>query len=166
MTPGPDNWTSVALQHVGITVSDIDAAVWFWSAFLGRQPRARARLDRPYLSSIVGYEDVTIEAAFFAIAPDTELEILEYQDIDGQPVAEVSANPGHMHLCLAVSDVHAAYEGALKAGAGAVKGAGPVRIDGGPKEGAWAVYLRVPPDSHTLELYQCRGVRVSPDQTP
>ncbi len=166
MTPGWDNWSPVALQHVGITVSDVDVSVRFWSAFLGRQPRARARLNRPYLSSIVGYKDVAIEAAFFAIAPDTELEILEYQDIDWQPVAEASANPGHMHLCLAVSDVHAAYEGALKAGAGAVKGAGPVRIDGGPNEGAWAVYLRVPPDSHTLELYQRRGEQVGPAQIP
>ncbi len=43
LTPGPDNWSSVALQHVGITVSDVDASVRFWSAFLGRRPRARAR---------------------------------------------------------------------------------------------------------------------------
>ncbi|HXW80519.1 MAG TPA: hypothetical protein VEJ84_13525 [Acidimicrobiales bacterium] len=92
-------WSSVAFQHIGITVSDIDGAVRFWGAFLGRQPRARARLDRPYLSTITGYKNVVIEAAFFAIAPGTELEILEYQDIPGSAVAEASANPGHMHLC-------------------------------------------------------------------
>jgi catechol 2,3-dioxygenase-like lactoylglutathione lyase family enzyme len=157
LSSGPRSWSSVALQHVGITVSDIDEAVRFWSSFLGRQPRARARLDRPYLSSIVGYPDIAIEAAFFALAPDTELEILEYQDVVREAVAEASANPGHMHLCLAVSDIHSAYESALKAGARAVKGAGPVPIDGGPNKGAWAVYLRVPPDSHTFELFQRRA---------
>jgi catechol 2,3-dioxygenase-like lactoylglutathione lyase family enzyme len=150
-------WTSVAFQHIGITVSDIAEAVRFWGAFLGRQPRARARLDRPYLSTITGYQDLVIEAAFFAIAPGTELEILEYQDISREAVAEASANPGHMHLCLAVDDIHAAYEDALDAGAQPLNGAGPVRIDGGPNEGAWATYLRVPPDNHTFELWQRRS---------
>jgi catechol 2,3-dioxygenase-like lactoylglutathione lyase family enzyme len=149
-------WTSAALQHVGISVSDIDVAVRFWTAFLGRPPRARARLDRPYLSTIVGYKEVAIEAAFFAIAPDTELEILQYQDIEWSPNPEASANPGHMHLCLAVTDIRAAYDDAIRAGARSVSG-GPVHIDGGPNRGAWALYLRVPPDNHTFELYQRRG---------
>ncbi len=129
-----NGWRSVTLQHVGISVSDIDAAVRFWTAFLGRPPRARARLDRPYLSTIVGYKEVAIEAAFFAIAPDTELEILQYQDIDWDLNPEASANPGHMHLCLAVTDIRAAYEDAIRAGARSVSGS-PVRIDGRAQRG-------------------------------
>jgi catechol 2,3-dioxygenase-like lactoylglutathione lyase family enzyme len=147
-------WSVVALQHVGISVSDIGIAVRFWENFLRRQARARSLLDRPYLSSIVGYDNITIKAAFFELAPGSELEILEYQNVDAHANDDASANPGHMHICLAVSDIDAAFESAVKAGARPLNGVGPVEIDGGPNAGASALYLRVPPDGHTLELYQ------------
>ena len=56
LTPGPDNWSSVALQHVGITVSDVDASVRFWSAFLGRRPRARP-VTGPGLDQVLSLTD-------------------------------------------------------------------------------------------------------------
>ncbi|HXW80518.1 MAG TPA: hypothetical protein VEJ84_13520 [Acidimicrobiales bacterium] len=65
-----------------------------------------------------------------------------------------------------MDDIQAAYKDALEAGAHPLHAAGPVRIDGGPNEGAWAVYVRVPPDNHTFELWQRRGERPEGQQSP
>jgi catechol 2,3-dioxygenase-like lactoylglutathione lyase family enzyme len=142
------------VHHVGLTVSELDAALAFWERFLGVQARWQTVLDRPYIATHVGYPGVRIRAAFVDLPGSLALELLDYQNIPRAPLAEGSANPGHAHLCLTVADVQSAFERALACGARAVNPGGPVDVDAGPNEGARASYLRVPPDWHTLELIQ------------
>jgi catechol 2,3-dioxygenase-like lactoylglutathione lyase family enzyme len=142
------------VHHVGMTVSNLDAALAFWEAFIGRSPRWKARLDRPYLGRNVGYPGVTIDAAFLDLPGGTTLELLEYRDVPRTALPELSGNPGHVHLCLGVTDIQATFARALAAGARPVYPGGPQEVDGGPNRGAVAVYLRIPPDSASLELFQ------------
>jgi catechol 2,3-dioxygenase-like lactoylglutathione lyase family enzyme len=142
------------VHHVGLSVSDLDAALAFWERFLGVEARWQAVLERPYIARHVGYPGVRIRAAFVDLPGSGILELLEYQAVDRTPIAEDSANPGHAHLCLAVDDVQAVFERALGCGARPVNPDGPVDVDAGPNKGARASYLRVPPDWHTLELFQ------------
>jgi catechol 2,3-dioxygenase-like lactoylglutathione lyase family enzyme len=144
----------VGTHHVGMSVSDLEASLAFWQAFLGVEPRWRATLDRPYLGEHVGYPGVQIDAAFVDLPGGGVLELLDYRDVARAAVDERSANPGHVHLCLTVSDMEDAWRRALDAGARPVRPAGPVEVDGGPNRGARAAYLRVPPDGATLELFQ------------
>jgi catechol 2,3-dioxygenase-like lactoylglutathione lyase family enzyme len=142
------------LHHVGMSVSDLDAALAFWEDFLGVRARWQTVLERPYIGRHVGYPGVRIRAAFVDLPGSGVLELLDYREVDRSPTDERSANPGHVHLCLAVADAQAAFERAVGCGARPVHPDGPVDVDAGPNKGARASYLRVPPDWHTLELLQ------------
>lgn len=80
------------------------------------------------------------------------LEILEYLIPDKHPNPPDTANPGNVHICLAVDDIGAMRERALACGAVPVS-PGPVEVTVGPNAGARACYLR-DPDGITLELLQ------------
>ena len=142
------------MHHVGISVSDLGAALAFWARFLDVEPRWETVLERPYIGEHVGYPNVRIRAAFVDLPGSVILEVLEYQAVEWTPVDEGSANPGHVHLCLQVDDVESVFGRALACGARPVRPEGPVDVDAGPNRGARASYLRVPPDWHTLELFQ------------
>lgn len=142
------------IHHVGMSVSDLDQAAAFWEAFLGAPPRSRTTLDRPYLGRHVGYPGVVIDAAFFELPDGALLELLDYRVPSRHRNPDASANPGHVHLCLAVDDAVAAFKHAVDCGARPVCPDGPVTVDGGPNRGAVVAYLRIPPDAATLELYQ------------
>jgi glyoxylase I family protein len=141
-------------HHVGMSVSDLDASLAFWERFLGVKARWQTVLDRPYIGRHVGYPGVRLRAAFVGLPGWGILELLEYQAVERAPIDEGSANPGHAHLCLAVADVQAVFERAVACGARPVNPDGPVDVDSGPNKGARVSYLRVPPDWHTLELFQ------------
>src|SRR6266516_4089661 len=114
------------VHHVGLTVSELDAALAFWERFLGVQARWQTVLDRPYIGRHVGYPEVRIGAAFVDLPGSVVLELLDYRNVERVPTGEGSANPGHAHLCLPVEDVQSAFERALACGARPVQPAGPV----------------------------------------
>lgn len=137
-----------------MSVSDLGVALAFWERFLDVEARWRTVLERPYIARHVGYPRVRIQAAFVDLPGSGILELLDYRNVERHRLEEGSANPGHAHLCLAVDDVRATFERALACGARPVNPDGPVEVDAGPNQGAKASYLRVPPDWHTLELFQ------------
>jgi catechol 2,3-dioxygenase-like lactoylglutathione lyase family enzyme len=136
-----------------MSVADLDAALGFWTAFLGVEPRWRTVLDRPYLGRHVGYPGVRIDAAFVDLPGGVVLELLAYRVEERAPNPEATANPGNVHLCLAVDDAGAAWARAVAAGARPVVAEGPVDVDGGPNAGARAAYLRIH-DGISLELFE------------
>ena len=142
------------MHHVGLTVSNLDASLAFWERFLDTPCRVRAVLDRPYLGTHVGYPGVEIEIAVLDLPGGNLLELLEYRIEERATIGEETANPGHMHICLAVDDIQEVWRRAMACGARPVVAEGPVDVDGGPNKGARTSYLRVPPDWSTLELIQ------------
>jgi catechol 2,3-dioxygenase-like lactoylglutathione lyase family enzyme len=147
----------LGVHHVGLTVSDLDAALSFWEGFLGRPAKARLLLERKYTQELVGIPGVKIQAAFIDIGDGSALELLAYQTDVGASLPPQSNNPGHVHLCLKVTDMDSAYGRAEFLGGQIVSKDGPVLIDSGPNVGTRAVYMRVPPDFHTVELFQVAG---------
>jgi catechol 2,3-dioxygenase-like lactoylglutathione lyase family enzyme len=145
--------TATGVHHVGMSVADLDAALAFWQAFLGVEPRWQTILDRPYLGRHVGYPGVAIDAAFVDLPGGTVLELLAYRVEAKVQNPEETANPGNMHLCLHVEDAEAAWRRAVALGARPVVAEGPVDVDAGPNKGARAAYLRIH-DGITLELFQ------------
>ncbi len=145
---------STGVHHVGMSVSDLNDALAFWERFLGVEARWQTVLERPYIGRHVGYPGVRIRAAFVDLPGSGVLELLDYRDVDRSPTDEGSANPGHVHLCLAVGDIDGVFDRAVGCGARPVNPDGPVDVDAGPNKGARVSYLRVPPDWHTLELFQ------------
>lgn len=148
--------TSTHVHHVGMSVRDLSEALSFWEQLLDRPARWKTRLDGAYLGHHVGYPGLNIEAAFVDLPGGVVLELLEYQLPDRTDNPEATANPGNVHLCLAVMDCQSAWERAVALGARPILPSGPVQIDVGPNTGAYASYLRVH-DGITLEFYQPRA---------
>src|SRR5262249_54586390 len=109
---------------------------------------------RPYLGRVVGYPGVSIKAAFVDLPDGGVIELLDYHQVkDRVANPEATANPGNVHLCLAVSDAATLWRPAVACGARAVGGDGPADIDGGPNKGSRSGYLRIH-DGVTMELFQ------------
>ena len=142
-----------AVHHIGMTVASLKTALKFWEEFLGRPARWTTVLDRPYLSRVVGYPAVAIDAAFIDLPGGAVIELLDYRVADRSANPEATANPGNVHLCVRVDDAGASWRRAVACGARPVSPDGPVDIDGGPNIGARAAYLRIH-DGITLELFQ------------
>lgn len=136
-----------------MSVADLDEALAFWHAFLDVRPRWRTVLDSPYLGRHVGYPGVRIDAAFVELPGGIVLELLDYDLADKATNTEATANPGNVHLCLAVEDAATAWDRAVAAGARPMVAEGPITVDAGPNRGAQAAYLRIH-DGITLELFQ------------
>jgi catechol 2,3-dioxygenase-like lactoylglutathione lyase family enzyme len=142
-----------AVEHIGVSVSDLDAALAFWEPFLGRRGRRRV-FDFAEVGEITGYPGVTLSSAFLDLPGGVVLELIDYQVDKPAPAdPEASATPGHLHFALEVDDIDGAARHAVSCGARLVSD-GPVLVDSGPFAGAQALYLRVPPDSQTVELLQ------------
>jgi hypothetical protein len=135
-----------------MSVASIDDALAFGENFLGVRARLRTTVDQPYLGKIVGNPGLSINAAFVDLPGGVILELLDYQ-VDKRANPEATANPGNIHLCLAVEDAGAAWEHAVDCGAKPVRSEGPVEIDHGSNTGARVAYLRIH-DGITLELFQ------------
>ena len=141
------------VAHVGMTVSDLDAAIAFWERLLGQPPSTTPVLERPYVGDLVGIPGVRIRAAFFDLAQRVRLELLEYATEPRESSHLHHSRPGHAHVCLWTPDADAAWAWAVECGAEPVDRTGPVEIDAGQHKGLRAAYLRVPPDGHVLELF-------------
>lgn len=103
--PGPAGYDGLKLDHIGIAVANLEAALRPYREALGLAPER--------------VEDVPSEgvrAAFFALG-DTYLELLEPLDASG-PIAGFLAKRGEgiHHLAVAVPDVEAAMARAQAAG--------------------------------------------------
>jgi len=142
-----------AVHHIGVSVGFLDEALRFWEPFLGRAATWRTILNRPYLAEIIGIPGVRIDGAFIDLPGGVILELLEYQNAERQPHSPATANPGNVHICLAVENADAAWRRAIECGATPVRREGPVEVDDGPNKGARVAYLRIH-DGVTLEVYQ------------
>ena len=87
-----------------MSVASIDEALAFWERFLGAPALWRELLNRPYLAKIIGIPGVSIKGAFVELPGGVILELLDYEAPDKRGNPETTANPGNIHLCLAVED--------------------------------------------------------------
>jgi len=149
----PEDQPITGVAHVGMTVSDLDAAMAFWERFLGQPASATTVLDRPYVGELVGIRGVRIRAAFFELGQRVRLELLQYGSGAHKPSALHHSEPGHAHVCLWTTNADDAWAWAVDCGAEPVDPTGPVAIDAGQHKGLRAAYLRVPPDGHVVELF-------------
>jgi catechol 2,3-dioxygenase-like lactoylglutathione lyase family enzyme len=145
--------TGRGIDHIGLTVRDIDRSVDFYRLVLQREPIHRGDYDDPFVSQEVGYENADLRTAFFEL-PDSEakLELLQYRNPQGTPNDPETCNPGNVHVALLVRDVRSEFE-RLQQGGVEFRQPEPVRIPLGPYEGGFSVYFR-DPDGISVQLLQ------------
>ncbi|HWY61200.1 MAG TPA: VOC family protein [Rhizomicrobium sp.] len=138
-----------SLRHAGIVVSDLDRALYFYCDLLGLTLARRMQESGPFVSSILGMENVEVETAKLAGEDGSQLELLAFI----QPVADLAPPPslirrGPTHIALTVRNLDSLY--ARMAAQGVNFTTAPrVSVDGGAK----VTFCR-DPDGTYLELVE------------
>ena len=139
-------------HHTGLTVSSLERSLAFYRDVLGLEevftwnPKAR------YIGELVGYPDVDLHASILKV-PGSEffLELLEYRNIDQQPIDPANGNTGTAHIAFFVDDLDTTYADLVSQGVPSVSA--PVTPTIGPNEGGRVVYM-IDPDGFRVELIQ------------
>ena len=97
-------------HHVGITVSDLDRAVDFYTETFGLDVAAEFAVGGAAFADAVDVENATADFAHLvADGGETVVELVAY-DPAGEPTDDAALNrPGAIHLGLSVDDVEAFY---------------------------------------------------------
>lgn len=141
------------LNHVGITVSNLERSIEFYTSLgFGQPPEDWVfTIQGAWLSKLVAEPDAVIRVAFLPFDDGTVLELLEYQDPVGEERnTKPNRDAGAMHVALNVEDVDAFYEGHK---ATLTFNSEPQRVEMGPWAGNKVVYLQ-DPDGTPVELVQ------------
>jgi catechol 2,3-dioxygenase-like lactoylglutathione lyase family enzyme len=104
------------LEHVGIVVDDLPAAIEFF-VNLGLEPGGKGQVEGSWVDRIIALDDVKAELAMLR-TPDGqgEIELVKFHSPPTQPgdPHAPSNTPGLRHLAFLVEDIDAVVEG-LKA---------------------------------------------------
>lgn len=100
------------LNHIGITVSNLERAIEFYTTLGIQQPPAEwiFPISGEWLSKMVREEDAHVRVAFLPISDGVVLELLEYQTPEGEKTnTKPNRDAGAMHIALNVDDVDEVY---------------------------------------------------------
>jgi lactoylglutathione lyase len=140
-----------ALNHVSVTVKDLDQSLRFYRDLLSLTQLGRGEIAAPHLDRIIGLGHVRLRWAELDLGGGQILELFQYLEPAGSPLVQRTADPGSVHLALNVADIHQVH--AHLTSAGITTRSEPVQIPAGNWAGAWSAYV-VDPDGVTVELVQ------------
>jgi catechol 2,3-dioxygenase-like lactoylglutathione lyase family enzyme len=140
------------INHVNVSVADMDVALTFWEHGLGLPLLGRGRVEYPHLDEIVGLPDTCIEWAELRVDDGSLVELFRYHRPAGSPVDPAVNNPGTTHFAFEVDDVDAVVRRLQSLG---VPTASPsaVTMPFGDWKGWRCIYVREP-NGVTVELLQ------------
>lgn len=139
------------LDHVGFSVSNMERSVDWYTFLLEEPPTLRGIWDVEYVSRVVGYPGLVLDAALWNLPGGNVLELLEYKHPKPGRVDMETYNVGNGHLCLVVDDLAAEFE--RLQGRAEFRNFEPVDIPWGHFAGGRSCYIR-DPDGISIELLQ------------
>ncbi|MFE4517849.1 VOC family protein [Kitasatospora sp. NPDC056783] len=110
----PMNLTRAA--HVGISVSDLDASIAFYTALTGREPVAEGTMHSVPFGGSQGLPVAKLRYATINLDNSLGIDLIQFQEPVGERTNGVANRPGSMHLCLRVDDFDAVYRRMREAG--------------------------------------------------
>lgn len=142
-----------SIDHIGLTVGDLERSIAFYCAVLDCVVRERAVIGGEEMQSLTGVADTVIHTADLQLADGGLLELLQYVGPASAELAQHRHEAGHSHLAFRVEDVDAARGRALRAGARDCSA--PVLLDepGSSWDRARVCYAR-DPDGRTIEFVE------------
>jgi catechol 2,3-dioxygenase-like lactoylglutathione lyase family enzyme len=146
--------TARRIDHVGVTVSDLDRALAFYCGVLGLRHLGTSTLDDPDLAALLGLDGARVTIADLDSGDGRVVELIQYHAPASAAIAYASSSPASMHIALGVDDLDAARRRLDEAGATVIS-TQPLTITdpGGRWDGAICLYIR-DPDGAILELVQ------------
>jgi catechol 2,3-dioxygenase-like lactoylglutathione lyase family enzyme len=135
----------LGVWHFSFTVSDLDAAVDFYTGLLGFRCVHRQEQRNEYTSSLVGFPGAHLRVAQLAVPGQSrgisthDLELVQYLHPLGGPRRNTIRDAGQAHLALTVEDIHSLYAELTEAGVEFFSA--PNFITAGVNAGGYAVYF-------------------------
>jgi glyoxylase I family protein len=136
------------IDHLGLTVPDIDAAIEFYSTAIGGQlafrlgpfdSRELSQGDEDWTAAHVRVPDALYDVAMMSFAGGPSIEFLQYKRPQGRTEPPRNNDAGGVHIAFEVSDLDAAIERVVQHGG--VAQAGPIVVPAGSDEnGSWAAF--------------------------
>ncbi|OJX67070.1 MAG: hypothetical protein BGO95_10080 [Micrococcales bacterium 73-13] len=134
-----------AIDHIGLTVPDLEAAIEFYTKALGGRvlyrlgpfdSRAMSEGDEDWTGTHVAVPDALYNIAFVGFGDGRPIEFFEYLRPAGNPSAPRNNDVGGHHIAFVVSDIPKAVEQILAHGG--TEAAQPILVPAGEDEsGAW-----------------------------
>jgi catechol 2,3-dioxygenase-like lactoylglutathione lyase family enzyme len=140
------------IDHAGITVASLEAALHFYRDLLGLRVTDQGEDSGPELDAITGLSGMSVRYAELDLGAGQLLELIEFRAPEGRRLAQGPGDPGASHLALRVDDLDALYARLLAAGVMA-PGRPTTITASSPWNGARCVYVE-DPDGRTVELVQ------------
>ena len=140
------------LDHIAVTVSDMERSLAFYCDLLGLKEVERHRLEGETISKMAGKPDVIMEVVRLE-APETPgvmLDLQQYVAPEGKVSDAQLGDVAQSHFCFGVPDVWASYRDLQAKGVEFVSE--PVSFD--LEWGIVYVVFFKDPDGFTLELMQ------------
>jgi catechol 2,3-dioxygenase-like lactoylglutathione lyase family enzyme len=141
--------TARSIDHVGVSVPDLDEAVEYFEDVLGAELvyRATPPIDESvsdWMERNLGvHPDTTMRLAKLRLGPNVMVELLDYDDPTGRDEAPKNSDNGASHICFYVDDMEAALEYFEDVPDTEVLGDARLAEEG-PEEGQTFVYVTTP----------------------
>lgn len=145
--------TVTGVDHVSITVADLDRSLEFYQGLLGLTVRDRGEVDPALIERMTGISGAVV--TFVDVELGSRLLELLHYDTAGPapPVTARLSQPGGIHFGLGVDDAQAVYERLAGAGVKPLSPPVPLPEDGSDWAGSLVFYVR-DPDGVTVEIAQ------------
>jgi catechol 2,3-dioxygenase-like lactoylglutathione lyase family enzyme len=149
--------TVTRIDHVGITVSDVDRALGFYRDLLGLRVIADQIVSESEVAELLGLDSVQLRIADLDSGDGRIVELIQYLEPLGRRITYESSDSPTTHIAFTVGDLATVGERLTRAGATIVSRR-PIAISepGGSFDGAVCLYVR-DPDGVILELVQRRS---------
>ena len=142
------------IDHVGITVSDLDRALGFYRDLLGLSVVADNTISEPAVAELLGLDSVELRIVDLDSGDGRILELLQYLQPVGRRLDYESSDAATEHIAFTVDDLAAVRARLAEAGVKMVsRKALTIDDPGGSFDGAICLYVR-DPDGAILELVQ------------
>lgn len=144
-----------SLDHVGLTVKDLDRSIQFYCAVLDCVVQERAVINGAEVETLTGIPGAVIHTADLKLPRGGMLELLQYVG-STQTLVQRRFDAGHSHIAFGVDNVEAARSRALSAGA--LNCSLPVTLNepGSSWDRARVCYV-LDPDGRTIEFVERPG---------
>lgn len=142
----------LAVDHTGMTVSNVERSLTFWREVLGFELSHRAHHSGELASEVTGVAEAEIKIAVLK-GYGHKIELLEYvyPPDRSMKLERRACDVGSVHVALTVENLDAILE--TIAASGWKPPGRPQTLTSGPNAGKRVVYVR-DPDGNTIELMQ------------
>jgi catechol 2,3-dioxygenase-like lactoylglutathione lyase family enzyme len=104
------------LDHVSVTVADLDRSLGFYRDLLGLRVRETGEDGGGQMATIVGFPRVRFRYADVELGGGQTLELLQYLEPAGTPIASRTCDPGSGHIGFVVDDIDGIHDELIRAG--------------------------------------------------